>query len=216
MFFNIFQLLRDVYIKKKQPLPQNILVMRDGVSEGMFVDVKQIEVQGLLSALKVMCGNTPMPKVTVVVSQKRHNTRIFTQKELGNPPPGTLVDTQVVDSLGPVDTDPNFYLLSHTALQGTARPTHYHVLHDEMKWPDMELKNFIFAQCCLHQGSPRPLSYPAPVYFADRLAERAHKCYFNKEKNYWDYFGTSVKKSEVQSELSWNTFSKSLARPIMI
>jgi eukaryotic translation initiation factor 2C len=124
------------------------------------------------------------------------------------------VDDVVTDKHTLVDPVPNFYLLSHSAFQGTARPAHYHVILDEMNWNDLELKKFIFAQTCLHQGCNRPLSYPAPVFFADRLAERAHKCYFNKEKDYWSYF-PSFNSKDLQ-EVSWNTFSKSLDRPIMI
>ena len=43
-----------------------------------------------------------------------------------NIPPGTVVDQKIVS---PQDFD--YFLCSHEGIQGTSRPTHYHVLHDE-------------------------------------------------------------------------------------
>jgi hypothetical protein len=125
-----------------------------------------------------------------------------------------MADTVITDKHTMIDPVPNFYLQSHTALQGTAKPTHYHVMLDEMRWNDLDLKKFVFAQCCLHQGCNRPLSLPGPVFFADRMAERAHKCYFSTEKDYWSYFPDV--KAETLDEISWNTFKRGLDRPIMI
>src|SRR6266542_1499764 len=71
------------------------------------------------------------PTITFVMVQKRHHARFFpvdnrNSDRTGNCPPGTLVETGVVH---PIEFD--FYLQSHAGLQGTCRPTHYHVLYDE-------------------------------------------------------------------------------------
>ncbi|RGB43664.1 ribonuclease H-like domain-containing protein [Rhizophagus diaphanus] len=68
---------------------------------------------------------------TFVVAQKRHRTRFFPidKKDggrTGNCLPGTVVESTITH---PFRFD--FYLQSHTSLQGAPRPTHYHVLFDE-------------------------------------------------------------------------------------
>lgn len=70
-------------------------------------------------------------KFTVIVAEKRHHIRFFptgppASDKNGNPVPGTLVERDVTH---PFEYD--FYLCSHAAIQGTARPTHYHILMDE-------------------------------------------------------------------------------------
>jgi eukaryotic translation initiation factor 2C len=98
-------------------------------------------------------------KYTVVVVSKRHHIRFFPKpgtpacdKNL-NPCPGTLVEKDVTH---PFEYD--FYLNSHSAIQGTARPTHYHVLMDEQKMPPSELQNMIYEHCYQYMRSTTPVS----------------------------------------------------------
>ena len=68
--------------------------------------------------------------VTLVVVGKRHHTRFYptnkAQTVRGNPMPGTVVDTTVTSVY-----NYDFFLQAHQGLQGTARPAHYYVVHDE-------------------------------------------------------------------------------------
>ena len=72
------------------------------------------------------------PGITFIVVQKRHHTRLFCadKKEQsgksGNIPAGTAVDVGITHP-----TEFDFYLCSHQGIQGTSRPTHYHVLWDD-------------------------------------------------------------------------------------
>ncbi|KAI5443899.1 hypothetical protein KIW84_012516 [Lathyrus oleraceus] len=88
-----------------------------------------------------------LPKVTFVVVQKRHHTRLFpvNPKETdrsGNIMPGTVVDTSICH---PREFD--FYLNSHAGIQGTSRPTHYHVLYDENKFTADQLQSLTNNLC---------------------------------------------------------------------
>ena len=75
------------------------------------------------------------PGITFIVVQKRHHTRLFCadKKEQsgksGNIPAGTTVDIGITHP-----TEFDFYLCSHQGIQGTSRPSHYHVLWDDNRY----------------------------------------------------------------------------------
>lgn len=85
------------------------------MSEGQFKEVKRVEIAAVLHA----CGQLPgeggqpyRPKLTFIVAQKRHHTRLFPRPphlyKKDNPLPGTVVDT--------LNVRPNeftFFLNSH-------------------------------------------------------------------------------------------------------
>ena len=71
----------------------------------------------------------------------------------GNPVPGVLVERDVTH---PFEYD--FYLNSHSAIQGTARPTHYHVLMDDMSMSPNDLHALIYEHCYQYIRSTTPVS----------------------------------------------------------
>lgn len=98
-------------------LPDNIVIFRDGVSEGQFQQVLDKELPHFRTACnEKYAGKTP-PKITLVVSVKRHHTRFFPTKtadaECGSPKAGTVVDRGVTNM-----RYWDFYLQSHTAIKG--------------------------------------------------------------------------------------------------
>ncbi|CAM9839065.1 unnamed protein product [Chrysoparadoxa australica] len=109
------ELLRQFYASTGQK-PQQILFYRDGVSEGQFRHCLQYEVR----AIEEACGLLEpgyRPRITFVVCQKRHHTKLFApnpgdQDRSGNLPAGTVVDSGVCH---PGEFD--FYLNSHAGLQ---------------------------------------------------------------------------------------------------
>lgn len=70
----------------------------------------------------------------------------------------------------------DFYLCSHRALQGTARPTHYHVLTDEEGVPTEKLHAMIYEQCYQYMRSTTPVSLHPAVYYA-HLASNRGRCH---------------------------------------
>jgi hypothetical protein len=111
--------------------PENILIYRDGVSEGQYSMVINHEFPQLLDACKEKYKPAELPKFTVIVAAKRHNTRFYptdaTHASKGNTKPGTVVDRGVTDM-----HSWDFYMQPHAAIQGTARPGHYIVLFDQI------------------------------------------------------------------------------------
>ncbi|KAJ1971850.1 hypothetical protein H4R33_007142, partial [Dimargaris cristalligena] len=152
-------------------LPRRILFYRDGVSESQFQTVLTHELGAIKKAAASFYKNS-VP-VTFVTCQKRHHIRFMPAQanradRSGNCPAGTVVDRDITH---PKEFD--FFLQAHGGLQGTSRPTHYTVLHDENKFTADSLQVLTNQMCYLFPRCTRSVSLCPPAYFADLLAFRA-------------------------------------------
>ncbi|KAG5308673.1 AGO2 protein, partial [Acromyrmex insinuator] len=161
--------------------PHRIILYRDGVSEGQFLTVLQHE----LTAIREACLKLEIdyrPGITFIVVQKRHHTRLFCadKKEQsgksGNIPAGTTVDVCITHP-----TEFDFYLCSHQGIQGTSRPSHYHVLWDDNHFESDELQCLTYQLCHTYVRCTRSVSIPAPAYYAHLVAFRARYHLVEKE-----------------------------------
>ncbi|KAJ5281121.1 hypothetical protein N7478_006493 [Penicillium angulare] len=179
--------LKAWHNKNSGQLPENILIYRDGVSDGQYVDVRNKE----LDAMKKTCHNIyvvskklPMPKFTYIVVTKRHHVRFFGAKgedldQNGNLHPGTVVDRGITRaSLW------HFYLQAQQAIMGSARPAHYVVMHDEIFTnnkanpegkPADKVQELTHNICYMMGRCTRAVSYGTPAFLADKLCERARR-----------------------------------------
>lgn len=155
-------------------LPEHVYYFRDGVSEGQYQHVLQQELRDLRRAFRENFNNN-CPKFVVVVASKRHHIRFFPKPtdraaadRNANPLPGTLVEKDVTH---PFEND--FYLCSHSAIQGTARPVHYHVLLDEAGLTPNQLHAMIYEQCYAYIRSTTPVSLHPAIYYAHLASNRA-------------------------------------------
>ena len=157
-----------IELGRGQP-PKRILYIRDGVSEGQYAQVLDQEVRDMKDAF-MRLGCKEIPLFTVVIAGKRHHIRFFPEKgdRNSNPLPGTLVETGCTH---PFEFD--FYLCSHVAIKGTARPIHYHCILNDGKWQAAELQHFIFEHSYQYMRSTTPVSLHPAVYYAHLAAERA-------------------------------------------
>ena len=161
--------------RRTRAKPVKIIFYRDGVSDGQFDAVRQEEIRALQAACMEL-EQGYQPKITFIVVQKRHHTRFFPmsrseQDAVGrgkNVPPGTTVDTVITH---PSQYD--FYLCSHTSIQGTSRPCHYHVIWDDSDFSADDLQLFTYQLCHMFWRCNRSVSYPAPTYYAHRDAAHA-------------------------------------------
>ncbi|KAF7589643.1 hypothetical protein BBP40_004016 [Aspergillus hancockii] len=174
-------------------LPENILVYRDGVSEGQYQQVVEDEVPLLKSACEFMypaqdtrCG---IPRLSVIVVGKRHHTRFYPTRDTdadrsSNPRNGTVVDRGLTEA-----REWDFFLQAHSALQGTARPAHYYVVWDEIfraqrpRPPFVNtadiLEDLTHNMCYLFGRATKAVSICPPAYYADLVCERA-RCYLKR------------------------------------
>lgn len=164
-------------------LPQNILVYRDGVSDGQFNMVLTEELPKIQAAAKAVYRGT-LPNITIVVCGKRHNVRFYPtnsrdQDRTSNPLNGCVVDRGVTR---PIYWD--FYLQAQAPLQGSARPAHYIVIYDEIftnpkvntdRKPADVLQELTHNICYLMGRATRSISYSTPAFLADKFCDRGRK-----------------------------------------
>jgi eukaryotic translation initiation factor 2C len=169
------------FYKSTRFKPTRIIFYRDGVSEGQFMQVLQYE----LRAVREACVSLEVgyqPGITFIVVQKRHHTRLFCADRKdqigrsGNIPAGTTVDVGITH---PIEFD--FYLCSHAGIQGTSRPSHYHVLWDDNHFSADELQMLTYQLCHTYVRCTRSVSIPAPAYYAHLVAFRARYHLVEKE-----------------------------------
>ncbi|PSC71066.1 argonaute 1 isoform B [Micractinium conductrix] len=156
--------------------PEHLIFFRDGVSEGQFKEVYFTEYSAVREACKEMGDpdSDYAPPITFVVVQKRHHTRFFplpqdqqNRDRSGNILPGTVVDSTITH---PFEFD--FYLNSHAGIQGTSRPTKYHVLVDENKFGADALQGLTYKLCYLFCRCTRSISVVPAAQYAHLAAFR--------------------------------------------
>lgn len=180
---------------KHQSLPENILVFRDGVSEGQYDKVIDEELPQLQKACKELYPPTDqkksLPRFTIIIVGKRHHTRFYptsdqTADRFSNTKPGTVVDRGVTTAW-----NWDFFLQPHAALQGTVRPAHYYVLVEEILHHRYKaipspfknisdiLEDLTHSMSYAYGRATKAVSVCPPAKYADMVCERA-RCYLNR------------------------------------
>ncbi|KAI1496693.1 ribonuclease H-like domain-containing protein [Biscogniauxia marginata] len=100
-------------------LPDNIIIFRDGVSEGQFSQVLDKELPFIREACSKTYPANQRPKIAVIVSVKRHQTRFYPTDQnhmvsSRNIKAGTVVDRGVTQV-----KIWDFFLTAHKGIQGT-------------------------------------------------------------------------------------------------
>ena len=178
----------------KGKLPENIILYRDGISEGQFDLCLEQELPRLKDATKSKefqhQYGEGLPRWSIIVCSKRHHTRFFPAMEgiknasrTSNCVAGTTVDREV--------TTPQyweFFLQAHHCIQGTAKPCRYIVIKDEIfsnksvinsgpKATPMTaaamLPYITNNMCHMFGRATKAVSLCPPAYYADILCERA-------------------------------------------
>jgi eukaryotic translation initiation factor 2C len=182
--------LLKLWQKHNKQLPENILIYRDGVSEGQFQQVLDLELPLVRNACRQVYPATAtdrgFPKISIIICGKRHHTRFYpvsteNADKSSNCEPGTVVDRGVTEV-----RFWDFYLQPHACLQGTARSCHYTVIFDEIfrgrvvkpphTSPADALEELTHNMCHLFGRATKAVSLCPPAYYADLLCTRL-RCY---------------------------------------
>ncbi|KAL6976557.1 Protein argonaute-4, variant 2 [Sarracenia purpurea var. burkii] len=158
------ELLVDFYVSSGKRKPDQIIIFRDGVSESQFNQVLNIELDQIIEACKFL-DEKWSPKFVVIIAQKNHHTKFFQPGSPDNVPPGTVIDNKICH---PRNND--FYLCAHAGMIGTTRPTHYHVLLDEVGFSADELQELVHSLSYVYQRSTTAISVVAPICYAHLAA----------------------------------------------
>ncbi|KAI8822400.1 Piwi domain-containing protein [Fimicolochytrium jonesii] len=157
----------DAFASSQKTFPARVIFFRDGVSSGQFKEVRETEIAAIkrVFAKRKLNGT----QLTFVIVQKRHHIRLFpndnNQDKSGNCLPGTTVDTVITHP-----SEFNFILQSHAGLQGTSRPTLYHVIYDDMDMGSDQLQQLCYNLCFLSERANRSINMVAPAYRAHLAA----------------------------------------------
>nr|XP_043629700.1 protein argonaute 4-like [Erigeron canadensis] len=158
------ELLLDFYVTSAKRKPEQIIIFRDGVSESQFSQVLNIELDQIIEACKFL-DDKWSPKFLVIIAQKNHHTKFFQPGSPDNVPPGTVIDNKVCH---PRNND--FYMCAHAGMIGTTRPTHYHVLYDEIGFSADDLQELVHSLSYVYQRSTTAISVVAPICYAHLAA----------------------------------------------
>ncbi|XP_018355281.1 PREDICTED: protein argonaute-3 [Trachymyrmex septentrionalis] len=145
--------------------PERIIIYRDGVGDGDLDYVENYEVKQLLATFNRVAPNYK-PQLSVIVVQKRINTRIFIKRRngLNNPEPGTIVDSCITRR-----NYYDFFLVPQNVQQGTVTPTHYIVIHDSSNIETDHMQRLTYKLCHLYYNWPGTIRVPAPCQYAHKL-----------------------------------------------
>ena len=178
---------------KHKIFSNNLLVYRDGLSEGQYAIVIDTELPLLRKAYAELYPppdtKKGLPHITIIIVGKRHHTRFYPTTtsdadRSSNLKNGTVIDRGVIEA-----RNWDFFLQSHTALQSIAWPAHYYIVLDEIFTkrrvpPPFQnvadvLEDLTNSICYLFGGATKAVSICPPAYYADIVCERA-RCYLNR------------------------------------
>jgi eukaryotic translation initiation factor 2C len=148
-----------------------MFILSNSINIGQYMKVKNTELGAIrsASAKAKLLHQEPdiILELTGVVAAKRHNPRFYPidkadmQGTDNNCRPGILVEDTITS---PFFRD--FYLQSHSGLKGTAKPTYYFVLEDEIGLAVEGLQQFVshYALTSSHRTSSSFLgNSPSPT-----------------------------------------------------
>ncbi|WWD17893.1 hypothetical protein CI109_102338 [Kwoniella shandongensis] len=160
-----------IFMKNNDSYPERILIFRDGISEGQYAAALHYEHNAVLKACSKL-EKGYRPRILLCICAKRHSTRFFGRDtdadRSGNLPSGLVVDRSVTH---PYAFD--FFLQAHAGRVGTARPTHYICLLDELAISPDQLQQLVHSLCYSFARCTRSVSLVPVCYIADLVCQKA-------------------------------------------
>uniref|UniRef100_A0A1I7U485 Piwi domain-containing protein n=1 Tax=Caenorhabditis tropicalis TaxID=1561998 RepID=A0A1I7U485_9PELO len=203
------------YVASRKGIPENIVILRDGVSEGQHMMVVSNEfpaikegIQEALEAInKVNKANHAIPKFALSIVTKRHAHRLYQKKDevISNVPPMIAIDTEIVKKSGN-----ELIFVSHCPLNGTVQPIIVNTLINENVFKsNAELVRLLAALSCAHQKSTSIVSLPETIYAADEYAKRGSDV-FETYKAWMSQRGIALPMIEEESQYDWDKITQEL------
>lgn len=176
MFLEVYK--RWVSAHNGQVNAKAIIMFRDGVSEGQYEEVMDVEVAALRKAC-TLYDESFKPNITYIIVTKRHHARFFAKDSFGDRNGNLLAGTVIEREITSEDYY-EFYLNSHAGIQGTNRPSRYTVLVDDNKLSPDQLQGYVFNLAHGFVRCNRSVSMVNSAYYAHLLAFRG-RAYLPKD-----------------------------------
>jgi len=182
------------YYETNNKWPKDIVVFRDGVSDGQMDVVEKHEAEQFIrtfthvagsgsggasgsdtsasSLQKKLAGMVPQdykPGFSFIIVQKRINTRLFATRGAGqydNPPAGTVLDHTVTRY-----KFKDFFLIPQAVSQGTVTPTHFVVIKESKALPADAIQRLAYKLTHMYYNWPGTVRVPAPCQYAHKLVD---------------------------------------------
>jgi aubergine len=156
-------------------LPGRIFIFRDGVGEGMRDQIIDNEVKQFKESLKTIYKQGGIPPITLVVVNKRINQRMFVKgsdgKNIENPPPGSIIDSKLVENQTG-NTCFDFFLVPQQTTQGCVTPTHFFVaMNESADVSKQDIEDLSYTLCYMYSNWSGSIKVPAPCQYAHKIAE---------------------------------------------
>lgn len=179
-----FRRLIETFKSRNKEIPSYIVVYRDGVGDGQFEEVVQRELPAIKGALALLGYAEDAVKVAIVICQKGHHTRlVFEEKGADgkihyiNPCAGLVIDANGGKCSVSSSRINEFYLNSHTAIQGTSKPCKYALVYDEIGFKIAELEILTYWSCYLYARCNKSVSLATPAFYAHWASKRARNLF---------------------------------------
>ncbi|KAK0410550.1 hypothetical protein QR680_005189 [Steinernema hermaphroditum] len=168
----------EEFRKSARCYPATLFVYRGGVSEGEYEKLEEAEISQFKEAFKeIDFPGKRRPSLKYITVQRNSGYRLMPQRQhdfRGQDPirenvlPGTCADSGIVN-----EANKEFVLVPHQAIQGTAKPSKYVLIHNEHKQISMDhLEKVTNTLCYMHGIVASPVSCPSILYQAGDLAKR--------------------------------------------
>eukprot|EP00997_Jenningsia_sp_PLL12_P005726 NODE_225_length_2096_cov_774.207621_g193_i0.p1 GENE.NODE_225_length_2096_cov_774.207621_g193_i0~~NODE_225_length_2096_cov_774.207621_g193_i0.p1 ORF type:complete len:643 (+),score=202.46 NODE_225_length_2096_cov_774.207621_g193_i0:274-1929(+) len=149
-------------------LPRQVVVYREGGSEGDLESFLHHEVPQFSKALEAAAPNCAL---TFIVVLKQDCTRFFACAPgnpplIGNPTPGTIVDTNIVSNY-----ISEFILCCQHVNQGSATPTKYQKIYDTSNLTTNDIQKYTYGLSHMYFNWNGTVRTPCVVKCASKLAQ---------------------------------------------
>jgi len=165
--------------------PKDIVIFRDGVSDGQMELVEKHEAEQFINTFSDVSksstggsssggsssgvGEPYSPGFAFIIVQKRINTRLFNVAPNGgfdNPPAGTVLDHTVTRF-----KFKDFFLIPQAVNQGTVTPTHFVVIKESSALPADAIQRLAYKLTHMYYNWPGTVRVPAPCQYAHKLVD---------------------------------------------
>jgi aubergine-like protein len=178
-----------IYYTSNKTLPEEIVVYRDGISEGELDAALAKEAQAIAIAARRVPPSiykNYSPPSCYILCNKRVNNKFFYRNRgrTENVPIGTLIDAEITRA-----NVHEFYLMSTQANNGTSNPVRYQVVHNRTGLSPVDIEKLTFKLTHMYYNWSGTIKVPSPVFYAHKQAYFSSKVI--GQKNVHDRLATS-------------------------